>query len=148
VTKDTWKPAVGMEDGAVVVEEQEFLQKNVDCFAFGLHDLGVLKGQEVRITLTNDAPIYRKPYKYSDTERKMIQARIAELVEAGLVELAPPDCEYASATVMPSKKDIYGNWTSTVIGPRRGCAETIEELISSLSRIVTPCQLQRRILRQ
>jgi hypothetical protein len=41
----------------------------------------------------------------------MIQARTAELVEAGLVELAPPDCEYASATVMPSKKDIYGNWT-------------------------------------
>jgi hypothetical protein len=44
VTKDTWKPAVGLEDGAAVVEEQEFLQKNVDCFAFGLHDLGVLKG--------------------------------------------------------------------------------------------------------
>jgi hypothetical protein len=41
----------------------------------------------------------------------MIQAHTAELVEAGLVELAPPDCEYASATVMPSKKDIYGNWT-------------------------------------
>jgi hypothetical protein len=111
VTKDTWKPAVGLEDGAAVVEEQEFLQKNVDCFAFGLHDLGVLKGQEVRISLTDDAPIYRKPYKYSDTERKMIQARTAELVEAGLVELAPPDYKYASATVMPSKKDIYGNWT-------------------------------------
>jgi hypothetical protein len=73
--------------------------------------LGVLKGQEVRITLTDDAPIYRKSYKYSDAKRKMIQARTAELVEAGLVELAPPDCEYASATVMPSKKDIYGNWT-------------------------------------
>jgi hypothetical protein len=43
VTKDTWKPAVGQEDGAAVVEEQEFLWKNVDCFAFGLHDLGVLK---------------------------------------------------------------------------------------------------------
>jgi hypothetical protein len=41
----------------------------------------------------------------------MIQARTAELVEAGLVELAPPDCEYTSATVMPSNKDIYGNWT-------------------------------------
>jgi hypothetical protein len=93
------------------VEEQEFLQKNVDCFAFDLHDLGVLKGQEVRITLTDDAPIYRKLYKYSDTERKMIQARTTELVEAGLVEIAPSDCEYASATVMPSKKDIYGNWT-------------------------------------
>jgi hypothetical protein len=43
VTKDTWKSAVGMEDGAAVVEEQEFRRKNVDCFAFGLHDLGVLK---------------------------------------------------------------------------------------------------------
>jgi hypothetical protein len=60
----------------------------------------------VRINLIDDAPIYRKPYKYSDAERKMIQARTAELVEAGLVELAPPDCEYAPATVLPSKKDI------------------------------------------
>jgi hypothetical protein len=106
VTKDTWKSAIGLEDGAAVVDEQEFLQKNVDCFAFGLHDLGILKGQEVRITLTDDAPIYRKSYKYSNAERKMIQARTAELVEAGLVELAPPDCKYALATIMPSKKDI------------------------------------------
>jgi hypothetical protein len=44
VTKDTWKSAVGLEDGAAVVEEQKLLRKNVDCFAFGLHDLGVLKG--------------------------------------------------------------------------------------------------------
>jgi hypothetical protein len=118
VTKDTWKPVVGLEDGAAVVEEQEFLQNNVDCFAFGLYDLGVLKGQEVRITLIDDAPIYRKLYKYSDTEQKMIQARTAELVKAGLVELAPPDCEYALATVMPSKKDIYSNWTE-----RRMCGD-------------------------
>jgi hypothetical protein len=111
VTKDTWKPAVGLEDGVAVVEEQEFLRKNVDCFVFGLHDLRVLKGQEMHINLTDDVPIYRKPYKYNDAERKMIQARTAELVEARLVELAPSDCEYASATVMPSKKDIYGNWT-------------------------------------
>jgi hypothetical protein len=111
VTKDTWKPAVGLEDGAAVVEEQEFLRKNIDCFAFGLHDLGVLKGQEVRFNLTDDAPIYRKQYKYSDAKRKMIRARTVELVEAGLVELAPPDCEYVSATIMPSKKGVYGNWT-------------------------------------
>jgi hypothetical protein len=73
--------------------------------------LGVLKGQEVSINLNDDAPIYHKPYKYSDAEQKMIQACTAELMKAGLVELAPPDYEYASATVMPSKKDIYGNWT-------------------------------------
>ena len=111
MTKDTWKPAVGLEDGAAVMEEQEFLQKNVDCFTFGLHNLGVLKGQEVRINLTDDALIYCKSCKYNNAERKMIQARSAELVEARLVELAPSDSGYASAMVMPSQKDIYGNWT-------------------------------------
>jgi hypothetical protein len=111
VIKETWKPVVGLEDGAEQVEDQAFLRQYVDYFAFSLHDLGVLKGQEVRINLTNDAPIYRKPYKRSEVERKMIQARTSELLGAGLVELAPSDCEYASATVMPSKKDIYGNWT-------------------------------------
>jgi hypothetical protein len=63
----------------------------------------------VRVNLKIDALIYRKPYKYSDMERKMIQAHTKELVEAGLVELASLDCEYALATVMPSKKNIYGN---------------------------------------
>jgi hypothetical protein len=111
VTKDTWKPVVGLEDGVEQVEEQAFLRQYVDCFAFSLHDLGVLKGHEVCIYLTDDAPIYHKPYKWSEVERKMIQARIAELLGVGLVELVPLDCEYASAIVMPSKKDIYGNWT-------------------------------------
>jgi hypothetical protein len=83
----------------------------VDCFAFSLHDLGVLKGQEVHINLIDDAAIYQKPCKRSEVERKMIQARTAELLGEGLVELASSDCEYAFATVMPSKKDIYGNWT-------------------------------------
>jgi hypothetical protein len=111
VTRNSWKPIVGLENGAEQVEEQTFLRQYVDCFAFSLYDLGVLKGQEVRINLTDDAPIYRKPYKRSEVERKMIQAWTAELFGAGLVELALSDCEYASATVMPSKKDIYGNWT-------------------------------------
>jgi hypothetical protein len=103
---DNWPGGWSSSCGGTRVSPEE-----CRLFCFRLHDLGVLKGQEVRINLTDDAPIYRKPYKYSDAERKMIQARTAELVEAGLVELAPPDCEYALATVMPSKKDIYGNWT-------------------------------------
>jgi hypothetical protein len=68
VTKDTWKPTIGLEDGTEVVEKQGSLRKYVNCFAFGLYNLGILKGQEVRINLTNDAPIYHKPYKYSDVE--------------------------------------------------------------------------------
>jgi hypothetical protein len=44
VTKETWKPVVGLEDVAEQVEEQAFLMQYMDCFAFSLHDLGVLKG--------------------------------------------------------------------------------------------------------
>jgi hypothetical protein len=42
----------------------------------------------VRINLIDDVPIYHKPYKRSEVERKLIQARTAELLGAGLVELA------------------------------------------------------------
>jgi hypothetical protein len=67
----------------------------------------------MRINLTDDVTIYCRPYNRSKVECKMIQARTVELLGVGLVELASSDCEYASATVMPSKKDIYGNWIET-----------------------------------
>ena len=91
VTKDTWKPVVGLEDGAEQVEEQVFLMQYVDCFIFSLYDLGVLKGQEVYINLIDDAPIYCKPYKQSEMEYKMIQAWTVESLGIGLVELASSD---------------------------------------------------------
>jgi hypothetical protein len=88
VTKDTWKSVVGLDNGTEQVEEQVFFRQYVDYFPFSLHDLGVLEGQEVRNNLTDDALIYRKSYKQSEVERKMIQARTTELLGAGLVELA------------------------------------------------------------
>jgi hypothetical protein len=142
VTKDTWKPVVGLEDGVEQVEEQVFLRKYVDYFAFSLHDLGILKGQEVRINLTDDAPIYRKPYKRSEVERKMIQARTAELLGVGLVELAPSNCEYASG------RSCHPRRISMAIEPKRGCVEITERSTNSPSHIVMPCRLRKRILRQ
>ena len=100
---------MGLEGEMERREEQQFLKEFKDCFAFGLKDLGILKGQEVRIDLQDDAPIFRKPYRYSEAERGLIKNWTMELWDAGLVELS--NGEYASATIMPSKKDIYGNWT-------------------------------------
>ena len=37
-----------------------------------------------------------------------MRTRCTELLSAGLVELS--NGEYACATVMPTKKDIFGNW--------------------------------------
>jgi hypothetical protein len=79
-------------------------------------DLDRLKGPGIRIDLAVDAPIFRRPYRYSDMERALIQARCQDLIEAGLVENSYS--EYASATVMPAKKDVHGNWSE-----RRMCGD-------------------------
>jgi hypothetical protein len=39
----------------------------------------------------------------------LVQARTIVLLDANLVELSRG--EYASTIVMPTKKDIFGNWT-------------------------------------
>ena len=102
--------------GGEARKEQRFLRAYRNCFAFNLKDLGTLNGPGIQIQLTNDTPIFRRPYRYSDLERLLIHSRTTELWEAGLVELS--NGEYASATVMPAKKDIFGNWTE-----RRMCGD-------------------------
>jgi putative transposase len=49
-------------------------------------------------------------------ERDLIQSRTLDLLEVGLVELSHG--EYASATVMPAKKDVHGNYID-----RRMCGD-------------------------
>ena len=88
----------------------------MNCFAFIMRDLGTLKGPGIRIELASDTPIFRRPYRYSDMERALIQSRSQDLWEVRLVEKSHG--EYASATVMPAKKDMYGNWTD-----RRMCGD-------------------------
>jgi hypothetical protein len=49
-------------------------------------------------------------------ERDSIRNRTLDLLEAGLVELSHG--EYASATIMPTKKDVHGNYMD-----RRMCGD-------------------------
>jgi hypothetical protein len=78
--------------------------------------LGALIGLGIWIELANDTPIFRRPYRYSDMERDLIRSRTLDLLEAGLMELSHG--EYASAIVMPAKKDVHGNYTD-----RRMCED-------------------------
>jgi hypothetical protein len=73
-----------------------------------MKELGALIGPGIRIELASDMPIFCRPYKYSDMERDLIRSRTLDLLEARLVELSHG--EYASATVMPAKKDVHGNY--------------------------------------
>lgn len=58
--------------------------------------------------MEDDHPIFERPYKLSLYERIGVQAHCDEL-DTSLVELSIGD--YVCATVMLSKKDIFGNWT-------------------------------------
>jgi len=88
----------------------------MSCFAFSMKELGALIGPGIRIQLASDTPIFRRPYRYNDMERDLIRSRTLDLLEAGLVELSHG--EYASATIMPAKKDVHGNYTD-----RRMCGD-------------------------
>jgi hypothetical protein len=81
-----------------------------------MKELGALIGLGIRIELASDRPIFRRPYRYNNIERDLIQSRTLDLLEVGLVELSHG--EYASTTVMPAKKDVHGNYTD-----RRMCGD-------------------------
>ncbi len=86
----------------------QFLKAYRNCFAFNMKELGALIGPSIQIELANDTLIFHRLYRYSDMERDLIQSRTLDLLEAGLMELSHG--EYASATVMPAKKDVHGKY--------------------------------------
>ncbi len=73
-----------------------------------MKELGQLRGQEVQIILEDDNLIFRRPYKLSEVDRTLVQARTIELLHASPMELSRG--EYASIIMMLTKKDIFGNW--------------------------------------
>ncbi len=75
-----------------------------------MKELGVLIGPSIRIELVSDTLIFCRPYKYNDMERDLIRNWTLDLLNVRLVELS--NGEYASTTVMPTKKDIHGNYTN------------------------------------
>jgi hypothetical protein len=81
-----------------------------------MKELGALIGSGIWIELANDTPIFRRPYRYNDMEKDLIQSQMLDLLEVGLVELSHG--EYASTTVMPAKKDVHGNYID-----RRMCGD-------------------------
>jgi len=109
-TKEIWEPLIGPKlTGGKRRQLMQFLRMYRNCFAFNMKELGALIGPSIRIELASDRSIFYRPYRYSDMERDLIRSRTLDLLEAGLVELSHG--EYASATVMPAKKDVHGNYT-------------------------------------
>ena len=107
---DDWPLELGPHlTGAEARRVRAFIRSYRGCFAFSLQDLEGYRGKPIHIQLEDDHPIFRRPYKLSFSEKVGVQTRCQELLAASLIELS--NGEYACATVMPSKKDIFGNWT-------------------------------------
>lgn len=58
---------------------------------------------EMDIHLTNDVPFHHPPRRLSYMEKAVVQTKICELIEEGII--APSDSPYASAIVLVKKKD-------------------------------------------
>ncbi len=88
----------------------QFLRAYKSCFTFSMKELGALIGPSIHIELASDMPIFRRPYRYSDMEKDLIQSQTLDPLEVGLMKLLHG--EYALTTIMPAKKDVHGDYTN------------------------------------
>jgi hypothetical protein len=108
--EETWEPLMRPKlTGGEKRRLMQFLRAYRSCFAFSMKEVGALIEPGIQIELASDTPIFCRPYRYSDMERDLIRSWTLDLLEARLVELLHG--EYASATVMLTKKDVHGNYT-------------------------------------
>lgn len=88
----------------------QFLRAYRKCFAFNMKELDALIEHSIQMEFASGTPIFCRPYRYNDITRNLIRSRKLHLVEVRLVELLHD--EYASATVIPTKKYVYDNYTN------------------------------------
>jgi len=87
----------------------DLLIKYENVFAFSMKDLGRCKTMQLSIDLTDEKPVYRRRHRLSKHEWELVDERCKELHEAGLIQ--PSSSDFATAIVMPAKKDSTGLWT-------------------------------------
>jgi hypothetical protein len=73
-----------------------------------MKDLGRCKTMQFSIDLTNETPVYRRRHRLSKHEWELVDERCKKLHEVSLIQ--PSSSDFATATVMPTKKDSAGLW--------------------------------------
>jgi hypothetical protein len=87
----------------------DLLIKYENVFAFSMKDLGRCMTMQFSIDFTNETPIYRKRHRLSKHEWELVDERCKELHEVSLIQ--PSNSDFATATIMPTKKDSTRLWT-------------------------------------
>ena len=73
------------------------LNEHRNCFAKNLNELGLCNSAKMKITLTSDVPVDKRPYKLAFTERERVKNIVLELVELGIVRESTS--EYSSPII-------------------------------------------------
>jgi hypothetical protein len=74
-----------------------------------MKDLGSCKTMEFFIDLIDETPIYWRRHRLNKHEWELVNERCKELHEVGLIQASSSG--FATAIVMPTKKDSAGLWT-------------------------------------
>ena len=107
---DDWSLELGPHLTSVEIQRvRAFICSYHGCFICSLQDSEGYKIKPIHIQLEDDHPIFGRPYRINVAKRIGIQVCCRELLATRLIKLS--NMEYACATVMPSNKDIFGNWT-------------------------------------
>lgn len=81
----------------------ELLNRYSDSFAKNTKDLGCTDLIKMHIQTTSKQPVYCKPYRLSHVESKIVNGKVQELLDAGIIRESMS--EYASPVVLVKKKN-------------------------------------------
>lgn len=87
--------SIGEEDK---IKLYNILNKDRDCFALTINELGRAKSTEMQINLTNDTPFSYRPYRMSRTEQNIVKDIVEELLSADIIRES--DSDYSSPVLL------------------------------------------------
>lgn len=74
----------------------------LSCFANSTYDLGCTNLVQMKIKLNSDQPIFRRPYRLSQSEQNFVKTKVAELLQAGIIKESESD--FASPVISCCKE--------------------------------------------
>ncbi|KAF6249414.1 hypothetical protein COO60DRAFT_1581207 [Scenedesmus sp. NREL 46B-D3] len=120
-------------DMAPAQKEQlkQMLLEERGAFAYSLEDLAGYSGDlgPAVLHMKNDKHVWSSDRNFSPLEKQIGREKVAEMLQAGIVEEAATlNARYASAVTMPAKRAPDGSWV------RLGVPKSIAAVASSTSR--------------
>lgn len=90
----------------------KLLNKYIRLFAKGTKDLGCTNLLEMHIETTTDQPVHYKPYRLSYKESEIVNEKVSDLLDAGIIRESMSD--YASPVVLVKKKEVITDYVWTI----------------------------------